>query len=88
MDYNITVTPDMLIIMPVIAVILQKFKDIPILKDYTAYFPFLSIGLGIGLAFLFKVQQPVVVGLLAGLVTSGGYDALKGTPAASVTPAK
>ena len=52
---------------PIAKLIAGKEKDI---------LPILSMLLSVGLAYLTKVPNPIVAGVLLGLAASGGYDLL------------
>lgn len=78
---QILLTPQMLTIIPMLAVAMQMLKGIEPLAKLKPWFPFLTIGISIGLAILMKmgadIQAQVMAGVVMGLATSGGYDAAK-----------
>ena len=78
---EITLTPQMLTIIPMLAVSMQMLKGIEPLQKIKPWFPFLTIGISIGLSILMKmggdIQAQVMAGVVMGLATSGGYDAAK-----------
>lgn len=73
----IVLTGESLIVVAVVAAVLQLLKRIPALAVLTAWLPLVSLGLGVGGAFLWGVTDPLPTGILIGLVASGGYDVLK-----------
>lgn len=78
---EITLTPQMLSIIPLLAVAMQMLKGLEPLAKLKPWFPLLSIVAAIGLAILMKMgpdlQGQVMAGVVMGLATAGGYDAAK-----------
>jgi hypothetical protein len=74
---NINLTPEMLALVPVVAVILEALKRISILEKLKPWMPFISIGVALGLGYLTGIVQPIMPSIIIGLVASGGYDLLK-----------
>lgn len=69
-----------MILVPIIAVLVNEFKRskwIIALKDKLPIFTLLSIALGIGGAYLQTIPNPIVAGIIIGLVSSGVYSAAK-----------
>ena len=79
-QYTITLTPQMLALVPVVATILQLAKTIKPLEKIKAYFPFVGIGVSYGLCVVTGAANPVISAILIGLVAAGGYDMLKSKP--------
>lgn len=63
----------------IIAGIVQVMKYVPGLNklDWRLR-PVASMGIGVGLAYFVVPENFVIVGALAGLIASGGYDVIKG----------
>lgn len=78
---EIVLTPQMLSIIPLLAVALQMLKGIEPLAKLKPWFPLLSILVAMGLAVVMKMgvelQDQLFAGIVMGLATSGGYDAAK-----------
>ena len=74
---NVTLTPAMLAMVPIIATILQLLKRIEPLGNLKQWFPILSVGLSLGLGYVTNMPNPIVSSIIIGLVASGGYDVLK-----------
>jgi hypothetical protein len=78
---SITLTPQMLTIIPLLAVAIQALKAIEPLAKLKAWFPLITIAAAMALAVILKmgddVQSQLVAGIVMGLATSGGYDAAK-----------
>ncbi len=74
------ITPYSLALVPVIVGLVQAIK----MANYFAdrYFPLISIGLGIGLSFIFpsiSIGFTILVGIVIGLMASGLYSGVKTT---------
>lgn len=80
-QFTIELTPQMLSIIPILALVLQMIKGIAPLAKLKPWLPLLAVGLGIAMAVLMKMgtalDQQVVSGIVLGLATSGGYDAAR-----------
>jgi hypothetical protein len=78
---ELTLTPQMLTVIPLLAVGMQMLKGIEPLAKLKPWFPLLTIGIAVGLAILMKMgadsQTQVLTGVIMGLATSGGYDAAR-----------
>lgn len=78
---EITLTPQMLTIIPLLAVAMQMIKGLDPLARLKPWFPLLSVVVAVALAVLMKMgddlQAQVLAGIIMGLATSGGYDAAK-----------
>lgn len=84
MDTNtmeITLTPQMLSIIPLLALAVQMLKGMEPLAKLKAWFPLLTIVVAMALGVLFKMgtdlQSQLIAGVIMGLATSGGYDAAR-----------
>jgi len=75
---SINLTPEMLALVPIVAALLQLVKSIKALSKLTDWFPVIAVGTGIGLTIITKVPDPVLPGIVIGLLAAGGYDFLKG----------
>ena len=60
-----------------VAAILQMVKALPFIEKFRSWLPVASVALGIVLAYLTKVPNPIVPGIMVGLAASGGYSFLK-----------
>lgn len=74
---NITLTPQMLALVPVVAAILQMVKRVPQIEQIKGWLPFASLGIALGLCYITGVKEPILPAIVIGLVASGGYDVLK-----------
>ena len=78
-ELNITLTDDMIKLVPIVAVVLQVLKNMEFMQKITQWMPFVSIGVALGLGYLTKMPDPIVPSVVIGLVASGAYDLVKGT---------
>lgn len=84
MNTSIELTPAMLAIIPVIAYFINVLKGI--IEPYKWYdrakrfLPVIAILFGVGLSYLFQIDNPTVSGILTGIVSVGGYEILKARP--------
>ena len=76
-NLNITLTPEMLALVPVVAAILQLVKGFDFVEKIKSYLPLVAMGLALGLAYATKMADPIVPAVIIGLTASGGYDLLK-----------
>ena len=79
MNTEITLTPAMLAIVPIVAYFIQIIKGLPYAEKLTPYLPILSGLVGIGLSYLFAIENPVIAGILIGMAASTGYNQFKAT---------
>lgn len=78
-DFTIQLTPQMMALVPVVALFLQVLKKIEAIQTVKAWFPFVSIAIAFGLCYsLGEVENAVLSSIVIGLVASGSYDLLKG----------
>jgi len=77
-DLVINLTPQMLSIIPLLAVAMQMLKGIEPVAKLKAWFPLLSVVVAVGLAIVMKMgpdtQSQIMAGVVMGLATAGGYD--------------
>ena len=77
----VEITPELI---PVIIIgAIQLLKRIPQMMKIKEWLPIIGIGIGIGLSFYMRFENPIVLGLIAGLVAAKSYDILK-KPAAKI----
>lgn len=77
----VEITPELI---PVIIIgAIQLLKRIPQMMKIKEWFPIIGIGIGIGLSFYMRFENPIVLGLITGLVAAKSYDILK-KPAAKI----
>ena len=72
----------MLMLVTIVATIIQIAKEIPHIVKFKAWFPYVSVILGIVLALIWSVPEPVIASIMIGLTASGSYDFLKPKKAA------
>jgi len=77
-DFTIQLTPQMMALVPVVALFLQVLKKIEVIQAIKAWFPFASIAIAFGLCYSIGAENPVLSSIVIGLVASGSYDLLKG----------
>jgi hypothetical protein len=77
MNDTIQLTPAMLGMVPVVALVLQIIKKLPFATKVLPYMPIISIGVGIGAALATSIANPIVAGVLIGVAASAGYDQFK-----------
>lgn len=75
--FTINLSAEMLTLVPIVAAILQLAKRIEAIAKLSQWFPFISVGIALGLGYLTKMTDPIYPSILIGLVASGGYDLLK-----------
>lgn len=77
----VEITPELI---PVIIIgAIQLLKRIPQMMKIKDWFPIIGIGIGIGLSFYMRFENPIALGLITGLVAAKSYDILK-KPAAKI----
>jgi len=79
-DLTTQLGEETMILIPIVAVLVNEFKRsewIIALQDKLPIFTLLSIALGIGGSYLQTVPNPIVAGIIIGLVASGVYSAAK-----------
>jgi len=76
-DYTIQLTPALVALVPIVLAVLQIAKRIEFLLAYKQWFPLLAVGLAVLIAYVQGIPQPIIGGLMAGLVAAGGYDVIK-----------
>ena len=76
---SVKLTPEMLALVPAVAVLLQVLKKIPILDKIKSWFPFVSIGIALGLSYATSLPDPILSSIIIGLTASGAYDLVKGS---------
>jgi len=77
MDSTITLTPAMMALVPVVALLMEVAKKLPYYNKIQGYSPVLAMGIGVGLAVASSVANPVIAGILIGIASSYGYDVFK-----------
>jgi len=81
MDNTITLTPEMLYVVPIIAFIVKSIKEI--IEPYVWYdkakrfLPLVSLATGILMAYLFQLDNYVVSGIVTGIAAIAGYETFK-----------
>lgn len=77
MEIPSEITPEMIPV--IILAVVQVLKEVPAFVNLTKTvpIPLVSFAIGIGLAFLTGLPNPVVTGIFGSLIASGGYDILK-----------
>lgn len=70
---TITLTPQMLEIVAVIAFIIQQTKGLPYVNKINPYLPLLSMALGVGLSYVWGIDNYVMAGIMEGMAASTGY---------------
>lgn len=78
-DLTIQLTPAMMALVPVVALVLQVIKKVPALEQLKDWMPFVSIGVALGLGYLTKMPDPVMPSILIGIAASGTYSLAKST---------
>jgi hypothetical protein len=82
METQITLTPAMMSLVPIIAYLVGMIKGI--LETYTFYpkvkgfLPLAAILIGIGLSYLVGIENAPVAGIMEGIASIAGYEILKG----------
>ena len=70
-------TKTLIQLVAVTGALLQMAKNIPIIEKFRSWLPVASVALGIVLAYVTNVPDPIVPGIMVGLAASGGYSFLK-----------
>ena len=76
-DFTLTLTPAMMAIVPVVAILTQFTKRLEFINKNKAWLPFLSIAIALGVGYATSIPDPIPASILIGLVSSGSYDAVK-----------
>jgi len=66
----------------IVGAAIQFFKAMPYIGKFIEgkekdLLPVLAMAIGVGLAFATKLPNPIVMGVILGLTSAGGYDLLK-----------
>jgi len=75
---DITLSPELLALVPFVVGLLQLIKRFSFAETIKPFIPFVAIAISCGYCYVQQIPDPVVSGLLLGMVASGGYDAAKG----------
>ena len=75
---EVNLTPEMLVLVPVVAALLQVLKNIEAIQAIKEWLPYVAVGIALGLGYLTKMENPILPSILIGLMASGGYDLVKG----------
>jgi hypothetical protein len=90
-SFEVVLTPQMMALVPAIAIVLQILKGIPALDKVKPWFPLLALGVSVALAMVLKMgtdtASQLVAGITMGLATSGGYDVARMQAKSVETPA-
>lgn len=76
-EISLNLTPAMMTLVPIVAVILQMLKRIEQVEPYKEFLPLLAMAVAVGLGYLTKIPNPIFAGVIMGLVAAGGYDVFK-----------
>ena len=76
---TITVTPQMTLLVAIVAYIIQQVKELPYIKKVKGYLPLISMALGVGLAFVWSLTNPIPTGIVIGFAASTGYKVFNPT---------
>jgi len=76
-ELQISLTPEMLALVPVVAAIIQVLKKIPSISKIAAWMPFAAIGIAMLLAYGLNGEVDVLPSVVLGLTASGAYDLLR-----------
>ncbi len=75
----ISLTPQMLTVIPLLAMALQVLKGLEPLAKLKPWFPLIAVGAAMALAVVLKMgaelPDQLMAGVVMGLATAGGYDA-------------
>ena len=74
---EISLTPSMIVLIPVIAALVQVVKKIKYMEQIKDWIPFISIGLALAVMYAVKIPDPIVPAIIVGLTACGAYDAVK-----------
>ena len=85
---NMELTPAMLALAAVVGAVIQILKNVEPVKKYSQWLPVMSMALGVGAAHLQKIENPIMAGVLIGLVACGAYDVLKNKSKEGAKPPK
>lgn len=87
---NIQLTPEMLALVPIVALLIQLLKNLPLVAKILPYLPFISIVIAYVLAIIqlgtANWQVSIIPAIAVGLIASGAYDAVKAITPAKTTP--
>jgi hypothetical protein len=74
---GIELTPTMMMLIPAVALILQKLKELPYYAYIKGFGGVLSLVIGIVLAYATSTPDPILNGIVIGVAATGGYEVLK-----------
>jgi hypothetical protein len=74
---NTELTPAILALVPVIAGVIQVLKRAKGAEALKPWLSIIALALGVGLCYATKVPEPILPGIIVGLMSSGAYSVLK-----------
>lgn len=81
-DLGIEITPQMLMMVPLVAAAVQWLKSIePLARLLKDWLPLVNVALSLTLAYFIQPENWILTGIIVGLIAGGGYDILKQKPA-------
>jgi len=74
---DIQLAPEMLMLVPIVAAILEVLKKIPLIEGIKEWMPFLSILLSVGVIYAQTGESQIMPAIVMGLMASGAYSSVK-----------
>ena len=74
---EIQLAPEMLMLVPVVAALLEVLKKIPLIAGIKEWMPFLAMLMGLGVIYAQTGEAQVMPAIVMGLMASGAYSSVK-----------
>lgn len=74
---EIQLTPEMLMLVPIVAALLEVLKRIPLIAQVKEWMPFIAIGASVGVIYAQTTELQILPAVVMGLMASGAYSSVK-----------
>ncbi len=74
---EIQLAPEMLMLVPLVAALLEVMKRIPLVAQIKEWMPFLAIGASLGVIYAQTAELQFMPAVVMGLMASGAYSGVK-----------
>ncbi|MHC4397999.1 MAG: hypothetical protein ACYS1A_20340 [Planctomycetota bacterium] len=74
---NVQLSPEMLMLVPVVAALLEVLKRIPVVAKVKEWMPFIAIGASIGVIYAQTTELQFMPAIVMGLMAAGAYSGVK-----------
>ncbi|KKN58298.1 hypothetical protein LCGC14_0553780 [marine sediment metagenome] len=74
---NIELSPELLMLVPLVAALLEVLKRVPIIERIKEFMPFLAIATSVGVVYAQTQSLQIMPAIVMGLMASGAYSSVK-----------